>query len=235
MESQKDWAYMHTEEYIREKEKKELEWNRKNKEKEKIYLAQIDEKIREGTPGAREELLQLFRNPDFIETYKSKTQMAYRIVIMQIYERETQAGEKVTILDIGTSGEEIKTKLIQLKFILWRIEFAKDEAGKKSLLDFIHSNGITPEMVKYMVYTTSADKGGMLLELTDIFMEQNMLRYAFRMLEYLDELSPGNETVLCMLADLCGSIGNSQRAKEYLEKIENPGRLAEGIRRKYGC
>ncbi|WP_075721660.1 hypothetical protein [Roseburia sp. 499] len=235
MESQKEWAYMHTEEYIQEKEKKEQEWNRQNKEQEKIYLMQIDKKIQAGSTEAREELLRLFRNKDFIETYKSKTQMAYLIVIMQIYEREIQADEKVTILDIGKSTEEIKSKLIQLKFILWKIEFAKDEHGKELLLDFIRSNWITPDMLQYMVHTAVADKGGMLLELTDIFMEQNMFRYAFRMLEYLDELSPGNETVLCMLADLCGSVGNNQRAKEYLEKIETPGRLAEGIRRKYGC
>lgn len=234
MDNGKDWAYMHTEEYIREKEKKEREWNRENKEKRKVYLEQIEQRLREGTAQAREELLKMFRNQDFIETYKSKTEMAYLIVIMQIYEREVQSGEVRSILDMGKSGEEIRSKLIQLKFILWKIEFAKDEQGKEMLLNFIRSNQITPDMVQYMVHTAAADKARMILELTDIFMEQNMLRYASRLLEYLNELSPGNETVLCMLAELCGSAGNSRQAMEYLERIENPGRLTEGLRKKYG-
>lgn len=234
MEKQEDWAYTSTEEYIREKEKEEREWNRKYKEQEKLYLAQIDERIQAGTREAREELLALFCNQDFIETYQASPRMAYLIAVMQIYEREVQNGEKVTILDSGTSSEEIVSKLIQLKFILWKIEFAKDEQWKELLLNFIRSNGTTPDMLQYVVQTAVADKGEVLSELTDVFIEQNMLRYAFRMLLYLDELFSGDETVLCMLAELSGRVGNHQRAVEYLGRIENPGKMTEGIRRKYG-
>lgn len=235
MESEQDWEYQHTENYIEEKEQQEHAWNRKNKEQQKRYLEYIDEKIAEGTEKARKELLELFHNADFIETYKSKTQMAYRIAMMQIYEREIGAEEKITILDIGNSAEEIIEKMIGLKFLLWRIEFAGDKQAKEAVVQFVHFNSITPDMLQYMIQTATADKAGMLLELADIFIEKGMLRYAFRMLEYLDELSPGNETVLCLLADLCGKAGNQERVGEYLERIENPGRLAEGIRKKYGC
>lgn len=235
MESERDWEYKHTEKYIEEKEEQEKEWNKQNKESQKLYMDYIDEKIAEGTEKARKELMELFHNTEFIETYKSKTQMAYRIAMMQIYEREMESGEKITILDIGKSGKEIIDKLIELKFLLWRIEFAKDKQAENTLMEFIQYNHTTPDMLQYMIHTASADKAGMLLELTDIFIEKGMLRYAFRMLEYLNELAPGNETVLCMLADLCGNAHNLERAIGYLNQIENPGRLAEGIRKKYGC
>lgn len=235
MVSKKEWVYMHTEEYIREKEQEEIEWNSKNKNQEKVYLEKIEKVLKTGTREAREELLTIFRDKDFIETYKSETRMAYFIVIMQIYEREVEAEETRTILDIGGSYEELKKKFLELKFALWRIEFVKDLQAQELLLEYIYSNRITPIMLQFMVYTVSADKVEVLMQLSDIFMEQNMFRYAFCMLEYLDELLPGNETVLCILADLCGKAGRTEQAAEYLNKIEEPGRMTEGIRKKYGC
>lgn len=235
MDNGKDWAYMHTEEYIREKEKKEREWNRENKEKGRVYLEQIEMKLKEGTAQAREELLKMFQNQDFIETYKAKTEMAYLIVIMQIYEREVQNGERRTILDMGDSYEAIRRKLLDLKFILWRIEFAKDVRGEELLLEFIHNNQATPDMIQCIVHTSIVDESKVLVELSDLFIAHNMLRYAFRILEYLDDLEPGNEMVLCILAELCGRVGKCKRAGEYLDKIRNPGIMAERIRKKYGC
>ncbi len=235
MDNSKERAYMQTEEYIREKEWGERNWNRKNKQQEKIYMKEIEQRLKEGTEQAREELLHMFRNEEFIETYKSKTEMAYLIVIMQIYEREVQFGEKRTILDMGDSYEIIRSKLFELKFILWKIEFAKDVRGKELLLEFIRTNQATPDMIQCIVHTSTADESKVLVELSDLFIAHNMLRYAFRMLEYLDDLEPGNEMVLCILAELCARVGKCKRAGEYLDKIKNPGIMAERIREKYGC
>ena len=235
MEQQKKWAYMHTEDYIREKELEELEWNRKNKKQQEIYMAQIEKKLRERTQTSREELLELFRKKEFIDAYKTENDMAYMIVIMQIYENEKRAGTESCILDMGTESREIKSKLQELKFILWRMEFAKDVQGKEMLVNFIHENQPTAEMIQYIVLTSSNDKPQMLIKLADIFIEQSMLSYAFRMLEYAEELVPGDEEILCILTQLCICVGNQKRAGEYLNKVKNPGELTEGIRRKYGC
>lgn len=235
MDNSKEQMYKHTEEYVREKEWEERNWNRKNKQQEKIYMEQIEQRLKEGTAQDREELLKLFRNEEFVETYKSKIQIAYMIVIMQIYEREVQGGEKRTILDMGDSYEKLRSKLFELKFILWRIEFAKDVMAKELLLEFIRTNQATPDMIQYIVHTSTVDKMKVLVELSDVFIAQNMLRYAFRMLEYLDDLDSGNEMVLCLLAELCGRVGKYERAGEYLDKIKNPGMMTERIRKKYGC
>lgn len=235
MESQKNWEYMHTEEYIKEEEREGKEWYWNNREAEKRYISEIEQRLESGTKEDREKLLALFRDRNFTETYKSRNELAYMIVIMQIYEREVQSEEARTILDMGRGIQEIRSKLLQLKFILWKIEFAKDIRVKDLLMEFIEKNQATPDMIQYMIFTAVCHKEEVLVELTDIFIEKKKLRYAFRMLEYLNELHPGNEEVLCTLAKLCGCVGNRQRAGEYLDQIKNPGKLAEGIRRKYEC
>lgn len=235
MESQKNWAYKHTEEFIKEEEMEEKEWYRNNREAEKKYISEINQMLESGTKEDKEKLLALFGNKGFIETYKSRNELAYMIIIMQIYKREIQSEEVRTILDMGKGIEEIRSKLLQLKFILWRLEFAKDIQGRELLIEFIQSNQTTPSMIEHTVLTSVNDKAGMLVELADIFLEQKMIRYTFAMLRYMDELQPENEEILCMLAELCGGVGNRQKAGEYLDRIKNPGKLAEGIRKKYEC
>lgn len=235
MENKKSWEYMHTEEYAQKMEKEEWGWNQKNKKQQEIYIEQIEERLQEGTEVSRKKLLALFNDKEFIETYKTENDFAYMIVIMQIYENEKGAGEEKTILDLGKGRKEIIEELQKMKFILWRIEFAKDVGAKDVIVEFIKQKQATPEMLRYVIHTSVYDKQRIVLELADLFIEQNMFRYAFRMLEYAEELSPGNEEVLCILAQLCICVGSTKRAGEYLDQIKNPGKLTEGIRKKYGC
>lgn len=237
MESKKEQEYRGTEEFVREKEKREQEWQRSYKQQEQEVLEKIEQNLALGTQEARTELLTMFRNQEFTEIYKTRNALAYMIVIMQVYEKEIQAGEKETILDMGRSRQELKEKYVELKFILWRIDFVKDESGKEMLLDFIRKNHATPYMIRRVIDTSvfRTHQEQMLIKLSDIFIEQNMLRYAFHMLEYLDELSPGNEEILCMLAELMGSAGKQAQAAEYLDRVKNPGGLTERMREKYGC
>ena len=235
MANQKSWAYKHTEEYIKEEELEEKKWYWNNEEAEKRYISEIEQRLESGTKEDKDKLLEIFQDKAFIEAYKSRNELAYMIVIMQIYKREIQSEEVRTILDMGKRIEEIKSKLLQLKFILWRLEFAKDIQGRELLIEFIRINQATPSMIEHTVLTSVNDKAGTLAELADIFLEQKMIRYAFGMLGYMNELQPENEEILCMLAELCGGVGNRQKAGEYLDRIKNPGKLAEGIRKKYEC
>lgn len=235
MEKQRTWAYMHTEEYIKEKELEDQEWEQKNRKKQEVYMTEIEQKLSEGTQKDREELLKLFQNKEFIEICKTENDIAYMIVVMQIYENEKRAGTKRCILDMGKGSREIKSRLQELKFILWRMEFSIGIQAKEMLLSFIRDNQPTAEMIQYIVHTSVNHKPQMLIKLADIFIEQNRLSYAFQMMEYAEELLPGDEEILCILAQLCMCVGKQVRAVEYLNKIKNPGELAEGIRRKYGC
>lgn len=223
------------EEFIREKECKEREWNDKYKEQEKEYIDFIEKKLREGTAKARNELLKLFRDNKFMSIYQQRNDIAYMVVIMKIYEVELCNNEEKTILDMGNTIDELHRKITELKFIIWRIEFEKDKSAFEKMLEYIRINQATPYMIRQIISTSVFEKGQVLIMLTDVFLAHNMFRYAFSMLDYLNELSPGNEEVLCMLAELCGYVGNYEKVKEYLEQISEPGELSERIKEKYGC
>lgn len=224
-----------SEEFIREREKKEKQWYEKYGEREKVYISFVDEQLKNGTMESREQLLQLFRDKQFIETYKSRNDIAYMIVIMKIYEVEISNHNQKTILDMGNSMKVLREKYNELKFILWRIGFREEESTVQRLVDFIRINHVSQDMIRQVINSSVSEKSVLLIKLTEIFLDNSMLSYAFCMLDFMNELSPGDETVLCMLAELCGSVGNIQRMNEYLDRIEKPGRLAEGIRIKYGC
>lgn len=225
----------YTEAYIQEEERQQRIWNQKNMVLEKEYLEQIDNLLGESTSQARQKLLSLFSDLYFLETFGSSTSIAYMDVIMKIYEKEIMAGEEHTILDMGVSYQGIIGKLTELKFILWRIIFANQEEGEGMLLELIRRNNATPYMLQHLVLTASVNKKAILLKLADLFLKQNMLRFAFHMLDYMTQLFPEDESSWCMAADFCGSIGNLKQADIYLLKIKNPGEMAERIRRKYGC
>lgn len=227
--------YSYGEEFIQEKEQKERTWYENNGEQEKEYIELIEQKLAEGTQEARKSLLQLFRDKKFMEIYQSRNDIAYMMVIMKIYEAEVCNQEPRTILDMETSMDELRKKYIELKFILWRLEFEKDKDAKEKLIDYIHTNHATPDMIKQMIFNSVFNKGEVLVKLADIFLEYSMLRYAFSMLDYLNELLPGDEEILCMLAELCGCTGKFAKVKEYLEQIKEPGEMTERIRKKYGC
>ena len=224
-----------SEEFIRERKKKEKQWYEKYGEREKVYISFVDEQLKNGTLESREQLLQLFRDKQFIENYKSRNDIAYMIVIMKIYEVEISNHNQKTILDMGNSMKVLREKYNELKFILWRIGFREEESTVQRLVDFIRINHVSQDMIRQVINSSVSEKSVLLIKLTEIFLDNSMLSYAFCMLDFMNELSPGDETVLCMLAELCGSVGNIQRMNEYLDRIEKPGRLAEGIRIKYGC
>lgn len=223
----------YTEEYIQKEEQQQRMWREKNMVVEKKYLEQIDKLLEQSTPQARQTLVLLFSNPSFLNTFGSRTPIAYMGVVMKIYEKEVMAGEEYTILDMEVSYKGIIGKLTELKFILWRIIF--ENCGEEQLLEFIRQNNATPYMLQYMVLTASVNKKEILLKLADLFLEQNMLRFAFHMLDYLTQLYPEDESSWCLVADFCGSTGNIGQADAYLSKIKNPGEMTERIRRKYGC
>ena len=52
------------------------------------------------------------------------------------------------------------------------------------------------------------------------------------MLKYADELYPGNEEILCMLAEIYLLVGRKEDAMHSLEKVQNPSQLTIELRKK---
>ena len=233
MKKQNEREYKQTEAFICQKEKDEFEWVQKNRGQQQNIINQVEQMLSSGSEKSRAEVLERFRDKEFIETFKSQTQIAYMIVMMQIYEKELQNELNHTILDMGNNFKQILSIIQQIKFFLWRIEFTEDSECKEQFIKLVTNKRVSSEMIQFLVSTSACNKVAVLLELTNLFLEKNMLKYAFRMLEYLNELESGNEEILCMLAELCAFVGKRERMEGYLKQITNPGEMTERVRKKY--
>ncbi len=202
---------MNFEDYIQDEEKAEYKWTENHLAQEKVILEQIDEMLLDSTVKSRQNLLYLLHNKDLLTIYESRTPFAYLKIIIRIYEKELQSGELITILDMGSSHEELISKLTQLKFYLWRIIFIDDEQSHQSIIEFIQQNHVSPYMLQYLVLIVSVNKDQLLLKLVNLFLERNMFRYAFHMLDYLVHLFPNNENYLYLAAKFSESIGKNQK------------------------
>lgn len=226
--------YYETTEFALEFEKSEHEYHNKYADEKQAYIDRIERDLKAGTQEARDDFIAMF-SEDNIEKHLGQSGIIpYMYVIMRIYEYETSKGEQHTILDTVSSSADAKAIFTQLKFILWRIILAQDETAPNLLIGFIEAFNISPYMLLFTVKASSFDETAQLMNLAVIFIDARKFRYAFCILQQLDELSPNDETILCMLADLSGYIGNLQMASAYINKITNKGKLTEEIIKKYG-
>ena len=190
--SEKEWEYMQTEEYAKVLEMQEKQWDR---EEEDNILKKINYNLELGTKEARNVLTDMFRNEEFIKKYSQRNHIAGMIVVMEIYEKEKQMNEEITILDVVKSCEEVKSLIMQLKFILWRLEFKNELQAKEVLTDYILNRHLSPCMIQYMVCISNWDKNKVLIQLSNHFLDRNMYRYAYGMLHYLQERLPKEEAI----------------------------------------
>lgn len=209
-----------TESYIQQEEQNHHAWRQNYAAQEQEYLDQIDNWLYESTLQARENLWRLFQNQEFLAIYRHRTPIAYMKTIMRIYHQESLAKRRHTVLDMGTSHSALISKFQELKFILWKMEFAKDPQAGEWLLQYIEENRATPEMLKEMLAVASIEKGDTGLKLVQLFREQEMYSYEFQILLYLNTILPQDRQVLSALAELCEKAGQPEQAQRYLAQIK---------------
>ena len=217
------------------KEEEERIWHEQYDNERIDYIRYIDENLALGTDKAYNNIENLFNDKLFCSTYLGKdSEIAYLFIILTIYKEEINSGEQHTILRLGKDCETLISCMQQLKFILWRIEFTHEEEADKLLTDYIKSYNVSACAIKNAILRFSVDKTNILLHMVSLFLNNNMLSYAFYILIYLSSALPGNEDVLTLLAELYAIFGNMAKAKECLDAVDNPGSNTERIRTKYG-
>lgn len=198
----KQWKYMQTEAYAQEKADEIAEWYEKNKESYSGDWKRIEELLADNTVGARKELVDMLHMPDFVEKYKQHNKFAYFFVIMQIYESEKECGEEHTILDNADSYEELYHLILEVKFVLWRIEFLRTPEYDSQLYQLIQDKCISPYMLQSLIHISNADEQGMYWHLGSYFLENGHIRYCYHMLNVLKQLNPDNQEVAEVLEKL---------------------------------
>ncbi len=185
------------------------------------------------TTEARLTIASIYLDDANLNIYKNMPEYAYMYEVSKVYINEYNSQYQHTIFDIADSIEGFMNFIEQTKYILWRVEFVQDTESKKNLLDFINTYKLSPYFI-IEIMRTATFNADLFTVLIDIFSENNMLSFVFHLLDTMNQLSPGDENILCLLADLTGSIGLLDKSKSYLDQIKNPGEISERIRAKYG-
>jgi hypothetical protein len=134
------------------------------------------------------------------------------------------------------SVRRTKERLIQIitycKFLLWRIELMFDDEAVEELMRYLDYEKLSVIFLVEMIRIGSIDKISMYIKLSEVYKKQMLDTYTFQLLRYANNQEPGNEQIVCMLADMCIQYRNIESAKKLLETIEKPGRITEVLLRK---
>ena len=127
-------------------------------------------------------------------------------------------------------------RLIQIitycKFLLWRIELIFDDEAVVELMKYLDYEKLSVIFLVEMIRIGLIDKISMYIKLSMLYKKRMLDTNAFQLLRYANNQEPGNEQIVCMLADMCIQYGNIESAKKLLETIEKPGRITEVLLRK---
>lgn len=179
----------------------------------------------------REAFSALLSDVEFREKFETVTDMAYMMLVNQIYQEEVAEGISHTVLDGRGSIDVIMSFIQQMKFGLWRLEFDMEETAGIQFMELIRRNQVSGCLLKYIVHVAGMNKVGILGKLAALFLEQNVLSMAFSMLKYANELCPGTEEILCTMAELCLQAGKKDEALYCLEQVEQPTQITESFRK----
>lgn len=86
----------------------------------------VDECISSHSEEGIAALNELYSDQGFVKRFESDKEMAYLYVALLILHEEKMHGEKCTILSGKQNIEELIAYIKEIKFRLWRIEFAGD-------------------------------------------------------------------------------------------------------------
>lgn len=211
-----------------EKEKQEAEEKRKLLDSCAGYRKEIDDFLRK---KAYEELIEYFQTDGMKKIVSIDSDAAVFSIILSIYQMELAENAVHKILDGTDSMEEAEERYLGAKFLMWRLEFGDE---KQELLEFIKEHQVSVPFLKYLIHTSAFEKANTAFELAVLLKENSCLAQSFGMLNYVNELSPGEEMVFCEMADICIQLGQYESAAACIGRIENPSEMLVEYQKKWG-
>lgn len=218
-----------TKETVEEREKKYLEWAKTYKRKIPDIIKEIDQKLQSKNDETLKELANLFKEKTFQTNYSNTNEISCMIVVSGIYDQEMEDQVNETILHKYNSFAEVFDYIKELKFLMWRTEFIRTEENLQNLLEFLRKSDTSVQTMLHMLHQISITPYTTTLNVANLYLELKNTSAAFRLLKYANELKPGEETVLCFMAQLCLSVNQVEAAKDCLEQILHPTQMAEKI------
>ena len=212
--------YKKTEQYAIEEEMREMEWQEQYISKLPELVAKINYLLGIGTEESIGEIESIFfpENGSF-EPYKKTDVMAQMYVVMNIYQREKEAGITEHILAKGRTIEELQEYLQEIKFMLYRLDFEVDEQTESELVEFLKENKTTTIALELILVTNTIRLMNVVLKLENVFQRNGMLKEYYFILDFIDKRWPGNWRILYSQAQFYEMLGRRKDAQVCLKKI----------------
>ena len=161
----------------------------------------------------------LFQTEEMKEMAQLDNSFAIMHIVMSIYDMEQTEGVTEGILSGVYDMQEAEQRYLNMKFLMWRLEFAGDSAG---LSEQIQQNHVSVPFLKYLIHTSSFDQANTAYKIAMLLKEHRRYANAFGMLRFVNELTPGEESVLCEMADIWIKMRQYQMAETCIQQIKNP-------------
>jgi uncharacterized protein YhfF len=205
-----------TEDYARQKAIVYANWQKQYGSQEKKLLQQIDNLLKKGDKTSHEELLAIFSEKEKLEQYRyASNPLIEMSVFTEIYKMEAAAGEVHTIFDMKKAGEslslsELIERVRELRFLMWRMEFAGEEDAGEKILNYIKENQVSPFFLCKAVDIMAENPMNMLCELMELTLDAGMLRHTYWILYAMKKLAPEQENIQEMLTELENITGGNK-------------------------
>lgn len=183
----------------------------------KVIQPRISELLSRHDADSKCELLKLFADKKFQDICLHRNEFSVLFMLMDIYSTERDNDIKNNILDTGENENELRKIWWNIKRLLIRHEFAKDDNAAEILTDFIASKNISGYALAKMITWCNYDKQYELLVMAFKCIEHRMIGHALILLKTGNDMFPEIEQFVISLAQLYQALGEKNAAIKMLE------------------
>lgn len=209
--------YDGTEQGAVKKEYEENSWQKEYGEKLPYFVEKMDLLLADGGKAAILKLKSMFLIDNIFKHYIQTNEFARMYVVMSIYEMEEAAGIKKTILNQGSTVEELSDVLFRMKTILYRLDFGIGSGVEDELLFFLKEHSTSTVMLEMMVTSSAMRPLNLALKLQKIFAEAHWEDYEISILCFIEKYWKGNYRV-CYKLHQYGKISIDSALERMAEK-----------------
>lgn len=182
-----------------------IEEERQNRygELEERYLQLINRKICLHTREGWEELKSMFSDAALIQTFEKNDSFLEMKFLLEIYDAEVQAGVRHTVLDTKAHNiQELWEPIRNLRFLLWRVKAAGVPEEGEELCRRIQEENLSSVALLFVIRSAFEETSDILAPLADLFLDHQMLAYAYELLKELQKQMPDVADIRELITEL---------------------------------
>lgn len=203
-----------------------------------VYLDQyyllINNWLFEKSDTAIKNLVALFKKEDFLKNYYRDTTIAQMSIIIDIFCLEKQLNIPKTIIDHGSTINELIDFYSTIKFNIWHMEFERDKNAIHNFLDFLSKTSLSIPALIRTIHICAFHRINAAYNISYIIRQYHAkITDAYEILKYAHSMAPNDEQIIYELADICWEQKSYDLMAEWRRKITEPKKAFEAYEKKW--